>query len=320
MARKRKGNPISGWVNFDKPLGMGSTQAVGKIRWLFQAQKAGHAGTLDPLATGILPIALGEATKTVSFMMDAAKAYDFTVKWGEDTASWDAEGEVTATSDRRPTKADILAALPAFVGNISQIPPKFSAIKVDGKRAYDLMRTEGVSAEDVVLNARAVQVDSLTLVQCDEHSASFSLACGKGTYVRSIARDLAHALGTCGHVTVLRRTRVGPFSLSNADRPSFTLDALEKSCHRDGVLEALSPVSTALDDIPVLAVTMAQTTELKHGRAIARPANFNCDDDVFILAVFDGVEIALLRADGPNLAPKRVFNVVNHGEHDVDYT
>ncbi len=320
MARKRKGNPISGWVNFDKPLGMGSTQAVGKIRWLFQAQKAGHAGTLDPLATGILPIALGEATKTVSFMMDAAKAYDFTVKWGEDTASWDAEGEVTNVSDHRPTKDAILAALPAFVGDISQIPPKFSAIKVDGKRAYDLMRTEGVKAEDVVLNARTVKVDSLTLVQCDENSASFSLACGKGTYVRSIARDLAHMLGTCGHVTVLRRTRVGPFSLDNTDRPSFTLDALEESCHRDGVLEALSPVSTALDDIPVLSVTMAQTTELKHGRAIARPTNFNCDDDDFILAVFDGVEIALLRADGPNLAPKRVFNVVNHGEHDVDYT
>lgn len=321
MARKRKGNPISGWVNLDKPLGMGSTQAVGKVRWLFSAQKAGHAGTLDPLASGVLPIALGEATKTVPFMMDAAKGYDFTITWGENTASWDAEGEVTATSDVRPTRTAIEAALPQFVGDISQVPPKYSAIKVDGKRAYALMRGKDAGSVEFELKPRPVRVDSLTLNECGEISASFSLACGKGTYVRSLARDIAAVLGTCGHVTVLRRTRVGPFSLEGSTAPSFTLEALEESCHRDGVSGALCPVSTALDDIPVLAVTEYDANELKHGRAIALPQSFQDGPNGLILAKFDGVEIALLRAAGPLLTPKRVFNiVVNHGDHDVDYT
>lgn len=309
MARKRKGLPISGWVNFDKPLGMGSTQAVGKVRWLFGAQKAGHAGTLDPLASGVLPIALGEATKTVPFMMDAAKGYDFTISWGQNTASWDAEGDVTDTSDVRPTREAILAALPQFIGDISQIPPKYSAIKVDGKRAYALMRGQEAGMAEFELKARPVRVDSFTLISCDADSASFSLACGKGTYVRSLARDLAGALGACGHVTVLRRTRVGPFSLNDPSVPSFTLEALEESCHRDGVSAGLCPVSTALDDIPVLAVTEAEANELKHGRAIALPHDFQDSPSGLTLATFSGVEIALLRAEGPVLAPTRVFNI-----------
>ena len=309
MARKRKGNPVHGWVNFDKPYGMTSTQAVGKVRWLYQAQKAGHAGTLDPLATGILPIALGEATKTVPFMMDAVKGYDFTIAWGKSTASWDAEGEVTDVSDVRPTSEAIQAALPQFIGHISQIPPKYSAIKVDGKRAYALMRGKDAGSVEFELKPRPVRVDSLTLNDCDEHSASFSLACGKGTYVRSLARDLAGALGACGHVSILRRTQVGPFSLSRTAAPSFTLEALEESCHRDGVLEALCPVSTALDDIPVLAVTEPQANELKHGRAIALPQDFSGRPDGLILATSGGIEIALLRADGSLLTPKRVFNI-----------
>ena len=313
MARKRKGDPISGWVNFDKPLGMGSTQAVGKVRWLFNAQKAGHAGTLDPLASGVLPIALGEATKTVPFMMDAAKGYDFTITWGENTASWDAEGEVTDVSDVRPTRAEIEAALPQFIGDISQIPPKYSAIKVDGKRAYALMRGKDAGSVEFELKPRPVRVDSLILNDCDEASARFSLTCGKGTYVRSIARDLIGALGTCGHVTVLRRTRVGPFSLTSPDGshavPSFTLEALEESCHRDGVSAGLCPVSTALDDIPVLAVTDAQANALKHGRAIALPHDFTDSPSGLTLATSGGIEIALLRADGPLLTPKRVFNI-----------
>ena len=309
MARKRKGNPVHGWVNFDKPVGMSSTQAVGKVRWLFQAQKAGHAGTLDPLASGVLPIALGEATKTVPFMMDAAKGYDFTITWGESTASWDAEGDVTDVSDVRPTRAEIEAALPQFIGDISQIPPKYSAIKVDGKRAYALMRGKDAGSVEFELKPRPVRVDKLVLKECDEASASFSLACGKGTYVRSIARDLIGALGTCGHVTVLRRTRVGPFSLNGENTPSFTLEALEDSCHRDGVSAGLYPVSTALDDIPVLAVTEIEARELKHGRAIALPSHFTDSPEGLTLAKLDGVEIALLRVAGPELVPKRVFNM-----------
>jgi len=314
MARKRKGLPISGWVNFDKPLGMSSTQAVGKVRWLFGAQKAGHAGTLDPLATGVLPIALGEATKTVPFMMDAAKGYDFTITWGESTASWDAEGEVTETCDVRPAREAIEAALPPFIGEISQIPPKYSAIKVDGKRAYALMRGKDAGSVEFELKPRPVRVDRLSLNSCDSQSASFSLACGKGTYVRSIARDLIGALGSCGHVTNLRRTRVGAFSLNDPLTPSFTLEALEESCHRDGVSEALCPVSTALDDIPVLAVTEHDAAELKHGRAIALPHDFTSapPSEKFgglILATSGDIEIALLRVDGPQLVPKRVFNI-----------
>ena len=309
MARKRKGNPVHGWVNFNKPLGMSSTQAVGKVRWLFSAQKAGHAGTLDPLASGVLPIALGEATKTVPFMMDAAKGYDFTITWGTSTASWDAEGEVTGTSDVRPPRAAVEAALPQFIGDISQIPPKYSAIKVDGKRAYALMRGKDAGSVEFKLKPRPVRVDSLTLVECDTNTASFSLACGKGTYVRSLARDIAGRLGACGHVTALRRTRVGPFALSRAETPSFTLEALEESCHRDGVLEALSPVSTALDDIPVLAVSELDATELRHGRAIALPSGFTDSPSGLTLAKLGGVEIALLRASGPLLTPKRVFNM-----------
>ena len=314
MARKRKGLPISGWVNFDKPLGMSSTQAVGKVRWLFGAQKAGHAGTLDPLATGVLPIALGEATKTVPFMMDAAKGYDFTITWGTSTASWDAEGDVTETSDVRPTREAIEAALPAFIGEISQIPPKYSAIKVNGKRAYALMRGKDAGSTVFELKARPVRVDSLVLTRCDDQSASFSLACGKGTYVRSIARDLAAALGACGHVSALRRTRVGSFALTRAATPSFTLAALEESCHRDGVLEGLCPVSTALDDIPVLAVTDAEAIELRHGRAITLPHDFQDSPHSktfggLTLATSGGIEIALLRVEGSFLTPKRVFNI-----------
>lgn len=321
MARKRKGKPVSGWINFDKPVGMSSTQAVGKLRWLFGAQKAGHAGTLDPLASGVLPIALGEATKTVPFMMDAAKGYDFTITWGANTASWDAEGEITATSDIRPARADIEAVLPQFIGDISQIPPKYSAIKVGGKRAYALMRGKDAGSVEFELTPRPIKVESLILNGCDAHSAQFSLACGKGTYVRSIARDLIAALGTCGHVTALRRTRVGVFDLSEDGAPAFTLEALEESCHRDGVSQALYPVSTALDDIPVLAVTEHDAKELKHGRAITRPQDFKDSASGLTLATSGGIEIALLRADGPTLVPKRVFNiVVNYGEHDVDYT
>ncbi len=220
MARRKKGNRVNGWLILDKPLEMTSTQAVGKIRWLYQAQKAGHAGTLDPLATGILPIALGEATKTVSFAVDGQKAYRFTVRWGVETTTDDTEGAAVRTSEYRPALGEIEALLPQFAGEIMQTPPAFSAIKIDGQRAYDLAR-EG---EDVILEPRPVFIDLLRIVDTpDEATTVFEAECGKGTYVRAIARDLGRKLGCFGHVISLRRTRVGPFD----DASSITLAQLE---------------------------------------------------------------------------------------------
>lgn len=300
MPRKRKGNPVHGWVVLDKPLNMTSTQAVGKTRWLYTAQKAGHAGTLDPLATGILPIALGEATKTVPFTMDADKDYQFTVTWGENTDSWDAEGAVTETSDIRPSRQDIEAVLPEFIGDIEQIPPKYSAIKVDGKRAYDLMR-DGKSVE---LKSRSVFIERLNITDCNADSVTLEMTCGKGTYVRSLARDLAARLGTCGHVTYLRRTRVGPFTLD----ASFSLDVLENLPYEARVSEGLLPVETALDDIPVLAVTEDQAFALKQGRAIVSNSP-NVAPTEWVLAMSGGRVVALCNAQSETISPKRVFNL-----------
>ena len=301
MPRKRKGNPVHGWVVLDKPYELGSTSAVGKVRWLFTAQKAGHAGTLDPLATGVLPIALGDATKTVPFLVDAIKGYDFTLTFGQNTDTWDAEGQVTDTSDVRPSKTDILNVLPGFIGEIEQIPPRFSAIKVGGKRSYDLAR----SGEVVELKSRQVQIESIELTEFTPDAATFSVVCGKGTYIRSIARDLAAALGTCGHVTMLRRTRVGPFTLEHA----FSLDALEQLCHRGGVLEGLRPVETALDDIPVLAITDQDASDLKQGRAIVLSPSSKLQKSEWILAMCGDKAIALCKPDAGQLWPKRVFNI-----------
>jgi len=292
LPRKRKGNPVHGWVVLDKPYGLGSTQAVGKTRWLFQAQKAGHAGTLDPLATGILPIALGEATKTVPFMMDAAKSYEFEITWGANTTTQDVEGEITKTSDIRPSEAQILRALPQFIGEIEQVPPKFSAIKIDGKRAYDLAR----AGEAVEMKSRLVQIDDVRLLKATKETASFAVDCGKGTYIRSIARDLAAALDTCGHVTVLRRTRVGPF----AQEQSITLDKLTETCY---------PLSTALDDIPVLAVLEPDANNLRQGRAIDPTSPDILHSSDWVLAMEANREVALCEMRDGRLWPKRVFNL-----------
>ncbi|MBX8815382.1 tRNA pseudouridine(55) synthase TruB [Ochrobactrum sp. MR31] len=211
MARrgKKKGRPVSGWVIFDKPRGMGSTEAVSKIKWLFNAEKAGHAGTLDPLASGMLPIALGEATKTVPYVMDGSKIYSFTVTWGEERSTDDLEGPVTKTSDKRPTEDDILALLPNYIGTIQQTPPQFSAIKIDGERAYDLAR----SGETVAIPSREVEIYQLELVEInDAGQAVFEVECGKGTYVRSLARDMGRDLGCLGHIAELRRLEVAPFN------------------------------------------------------------------------------------------------------------
>lgn len=261
MARRKKGDAISGWVCLDKPYDFGSTQAVGRVRWLFNAQKAGHAGTLDPLATGVLPIALGEATKTVPFMMDADKAYRFMIEWGRSTTTLDREGETTGTSDVRPTVAQVEAALPAFVGEIQQIPPQYSAIKVDGERAYDLAR----AGETFELAARAVVVHAARVSAApDADHVEIEVECGKGTYVRSIVRDLAAALGAEAHVSALRRTRVGPFGEDRA----ILLENLEDMSHKAALPEVLLPVETALDDIPALAVTAEDAFRLAQGRPI----------------------------------------------------
>ncbi|MEO8812591.1 MAG: tRNA pseudouridine(55) synthase TruB [Caulobacteraceae bacterium] len=261
MGRRRKGDPVSGWICLDKPRDLGSTQAVGRVRRAFNAQKAGHAGTLDPLATGVLPIALGEATKTVPFLMDADKTYRFTVAWGVETASFDGEGTVTATSDVRPPLGAVRAALSAFVGRIEQIPPDFSAVRVDGARAYDLAR-EGVAMN---LKARAVTIHAARAFEAsDADHVTLEIDCGKGTYVRALVRDLAAALGARGHVSDLRRLRVGAFTEARA----IGLEVLEKLCHEGAPLEALLPVETALDDIPELAVTTEDAFRLTQGRSI----------------------------------------------------
>ncbi|MET0336986.1 MAG: tRNA pseudouridine(55) synthase TruB [Caulobacter sp.] len=261
MARRKKGEAVSGWVNLDKPYDLGSTHAVSRVRRAFNAQKAGHAGTLDPLATGILPLALGEATKTVPFLMDADKTYRFVIEWGRTTATFDREGETTAQSDVRPTVEQVQAALPAFVGEIDQVPPAYSAIKVDGERAYDLAR-EGVEFE---LKTRKVNIYALSFVAApDADHVELEMDCGKGTYVRAVVRDLAEALGACGHVSQLRRTRVGAFTEATA----ISLETLENFDYDARLSEALLPVETALDDIPALAVTDEDAFRLAQGRPI----------------------------------------------------
>jgi tRNA pseudouridine55 synthase len=253
----RQKRDISGWVILDKPYGMSSTQAVGKIRWLYGAAKAGHAGTLDPLATGILPIALGEATKTVAIVQGGGKRYRFDLTWGAATSTDDAEGPVIATSEVRPSEAEVLAALPRFTGTILQRPPAYSAIKVDGERAYDLAR----AGEVVELAERPVTIDELMLLSHSAERSSFEMACEKGTYVRSLARDLAEALGTRGHVTALRRTAVGGFSEKNA----VTIDAVESSGNRDALL---MPIEIPLRVLPELPMSADDAVLLRNGGAV----------------------------------------------------
>ncbi|MGB3141039.1 MAG: tRNA pseudouridine(55) synthase TruB, partial [Aestuariivirga sp.] len=248
---KKRGQPVHGWVVLDKPLGMTSTQAVGKIRRLFDAEKAGHGGTLDPLATGMLPIALGEATKTVQWAMDGRKVYRFEVTWGAERTTDDLEGEITAQSDLRPTPINIESILTDFQGVILQAPPAFSAIKIDGERAYDLAR----AGETVEIAERPVTIEKLVLVGCpDDNHAIFEVSCGKGTYVRSLARDMGRKLGCLGHVSMLRRIAVGPF----VEADMIPLETLAEMSHKplgnSAENGALRPLETVLDGIPALAL------------------------------------------------------------------
>ena len=309
MARRKRGQPIHGWVCLDKPLGLGSTEAVTRVRRLFDAAKAGHAGTLDPLASGILPIALGEATKTVPFMMDARKVYRFSIEWGASTTTLDREGEVTARSDVRPTPDQVRAALPAFVGEIDQVPPVYSAIKVDGERAYDLAR----SGQTVELASRRVSIHEASVTDApDADHVEITVLTGKGVYIRSLARDLAALLGAEGHVCALRRERVGPFSLENA----IGLDFLEDLVHRSAASEGLLPITTALDDIPELAVTDEDAFRLRQGRSIvllprqveALTARLSSGSMV-VSAVHGDQPVALCSLQAGRLSPDRVFNL-----------
>ena len=316
MSRRKRGSPVSGWINLDKPWGMTSTQAVSKVRRLLDAQKAGHAGTLDPLATGILPIALGEATKTVPFLVDADKAYRFTIEWGRSTDTLDAEGETTGQSDVRPAPEAAAEALQGFVGEILQAPPAFSAVKIDGERAYDLAR-RGVELE---MEPRPVVVHAARIAGApDADHLEIEIECGKGTYVRALARDLAAALGACGHVSQLRRTRVGRF----AEADSISVEKLEEFCHRGAGLEALLPVETALDDIPALAMTQEDAFRLSQGRAVvllprqvetlqARLMSLKTGDkdaSRTVLATDQGRALALCEMRAGRLQPVRLFHL-----------
>jgi tRNA pseudouridine55 synthase len=291
--RKREKHDVHGWVVLDKPVGMTSTHAVSVIKRLFQAKRAGHAGTLDPLASGCLPVALGEATKTVPFVMDGQKTYLFTVRWGEERDTDDAEA--------------IRSVLPGFIGTIAQVPPRYSAIKIAGERAYDIAR----DGEEVELEARPVDVHSLAIVETPgpDHTV-FAAQCGKGTYVRAIARDMGRMLGCRGHVSALRRTAVGPFT----DNDMITLEKLESLCHRAAagevsLADALMPVATALDDIPAMAVSRADAARLQRGQAVLMRGR---DAPVFsgtLYVTASGQLIALAEVDGGEIVPKRVFNL-----------
>jgi tRNA pseudouridine55 synthase len=311
MGRRKKGRAVSAWVNLDKPLNMGSTQAVGKIRRLFDAQKAGHAGTLDPLATGILPIALGEATKTVSFMQDAAKTYEVLVAFGACTTTDDREGAILETSDSRPETAEIEAALPGFIGAIEQMPPQFSALKKDGKRAYELAR----AGETVALKARHVRIDAITLLaRPDKDHVRLKIDCGKGVYIRSFARDLGQVLGGFAHVGALRRTRVGPFD----EKTALGLEKLTALGHIAPDLAALDdcllPLETALDDIPALALDDNAASCIKQGQAISPPDPqdfLQINETGHVLLTHQGSALALAAWEVKDglLKPRRVFNL-----------
>ena len=305
QARKREKRDVHGWVVLDKPVGMSSTHAVSVVKRLFQAKRAGHAGTLDPLASGVLPIALGEATKTVSFVMEGRKVYCFTVRWGEERDTDDAEGRITAVSAERPSADAISRALPRFVGQITQVPPRFSAIKIDGERAYDLAR----DGETVEIAARPVEIHRLELIEtADQDHAKFMAECGKGTYVRALARDLGRLLGCRGHVAALRRTAVGPF----CEAVGVSLDALQRLPPDETAAAeraALLPVEAGLAALPALRVSSADAGRLARGQAVLLRGR---DAPVMAgwVAVFSqGALIALGEVEKGELRPRRIFNL-----------
>lgn len=307
-SRRRKGRPVHGWLVLDKPAGITSAKAAGAAKRLLDAAKVGHGGTLDPMATGVLPLAFGEATKTVAYVMDGPKAYTFTVAWGEARATEDAEGDVTEASAVRPTEDAIRDAIPAFIGDIRQIPPAFSAIKVGGRRAYELARAD----ETPELRPRNVHIERLELVRMvDRDHAEFEVSCGKGTYIRSLARDLAQSLGTVGHLSGLRRTRAGPFS----EQDAISLDKLEALGHIAAAEAELRPVEDALDDIPALVLTEDEARRLRRGQPVSalqvarRTPLSEIDQGAVVCAMAEGKPVALATFDGGEIRPFRVLNL-----------
>jgi tRNA pseudouridine55 synthase len=303
--RQREKRDVHGWVVLDKPVGMSSTQAVSVVKRLFRAKRAGHAGTLDPLASGLLPTALGEATKTVPFVMEGRKVYRFTVRWGEERDTDDAEGRVTEISTERPTAEGIVALLPRFTGQINQVPPRFSAIKIDGERAYDLAR----DGEAVKMVSRPVEIHRLELIEMpDPNHAKFIAECGKGTYVRALARDLGRALECLGHVAALRRTAVGPFEEDVAVR----LDALQ-ALEPDGAAAidqaALLPVASGVAALPALRVSAADAGRLARGQTVLVRGRDAPVIAGWVSVSCHGALIALAEVEKGELRPRRIFNL-----------
>jgi tRNA pseudouridine55 synthase len=299
--RRREKRDVNGWLVLDKPIGMTSTHAVSVAKRLYSAKRAGHAGTLDPLASGLLPIALGEATKTVPFVMDGRKVYQFTVRWGEERDTDDAEGRVVATSASRPSAEDIRALLPRFSGIIAQVPPRFSAIKVDGERAYDLAR----DGEVVELEARPVEIHRLSLAGVtDPDHAVLSAECGKGTYVRALARDMGRLLGCYGHVSALRRTGVGPFG----EQDGVSLERLQ-AAESSALIGLLKPVATGLQGLPAISVSRADAARLARGQAVLLRGRDAPIVQGFMAVFTQGDLIALAEGAEGELQPRRIFNL-----------
>jgi tRNA pseudouridine55 synthase len=310
--RKKKGRPVSGWLILDKPVGMGSTEAVSKVKWLFKAEKAGHAGTLDPLASGLLPIALGEATKTVPYVMDGAKIYRFTVAWGEERSTDDLEGEVTKHSDKRPAEAEVRALLPRYTGIIMQVPPKFSAVKIGGERAYDLAR----GGEEVDLPPREIEIGRLDLVACpDAGHAVFEIECGKGTYVRSLARDMGRDLGCYGHVSELRRVEVDPFTaedmvtIAELDAAVSPADEEPDAAPSFAALDAmLVDTVAALDCLPQVKIGDDAASRLRLGNPIILRGRDAPVEAPEACVTAHGRLVAIGAIEAGMFKPKRVFS------------
>ena len=298
MKTKTPKRQISGWLALDKPLGITSSQAVGVLRRIFRPKKIGHGGTLDPLATGILPIAMGEATKTVPYLMDATKDYAFSIKWGAETDTDDAEGKVTVTSDHRPDENAIKDVLDQFRGRIMQVPPKYSAIKLEGQRAYDLARQN----KDVELASRPIDIHALELLSHDGEETQFLATTGKGAYIRSLGRDIARELGGAAHISTLRRRRVGPFD----EKKAISLDFLVGIAHSAALMKTLLPLESALDDIPGHILSDDEAERLQRGQQIEV---LSAHDHKTLLGTYQGVPVALIRCEQGKGQPIRVFNL-----------
>jgi tRNA pseudouridine55 synthase len=302
---RRERLKVDGWIVLDKPVGITSTHALSIVKRLYKADKAGHAGTLDPLASGLLPLAFGEATKTVPYVVDGEKAYRFTVTWGVETNTDDADGEMVNSSANRPTVAQIEAILPRFMGVIMQVPPQFSALKIDGERAYDLAR----DGETVKLEPREVEITSIRLVARDDETATFEAECGKGTYVRSLARDFGRMLGCFGHVTMLRRTRVGPFT----EMEAVTLDALraagEEGPQAPDLKALMQPVERGLSELPAIPIGNQEAQRIRNGQSILLRGR---DAPIFeghAYVTHLGKLLALVEGEQGELRPRRTFHL-----------